>query len=52
MVEGDKPLENFVLIIVLAKGDATEYVVPTISLVITFLSHSSPILVQSCSTIS
>ena len=51
MAEGDELLEDFVLIMVLAKGDAIEYVVPTVSLVVTFLSHSS-ILTQSYSTIS
>ena len=52
MVEGDKLLEDFVSITVLAKGDAIEYLVPTVSSVVTFLSHSSSILVQSCSAIS
>ena len=37
MVGGDKPPEDYVLITVLAQGDATEYMVPTISLVVTFL---------------
>ena len=49
MVGGDKLLEDFVLIMVLAKVDVTEYVVPTVSSVVTFLSHSSSILVQSYS---
>lgn len=48
MAEGNKPLEDFALITVLAKGDATKYVVPTVSSVVTFLSHSSSILAQSC----
>ena len=52
MAESDKPLEDFVLITILAKGNATEYIVPTVSLVVTFLSHSSSILAQSCSAIS
>ena len=45
---GDKRLEDFVLIIVLAKEDVTKYVVPTVSSVVTFLSHTSSILAQSC----
>lgn len=52
MVEGDKPPEDFVLITVLAKGDATEYMVSTVSSVVKFLSHSSSILVQVCTAIS
>ena len=50
MAGGDKLLEDFVLTTVLAKGDATKYVVPTVNLVVTFLLHSPPflILVQSC----
>ena len=39
MAGGDKPLEDFVSILV--KGDVNEYVVPTVSLVVMFLSHSS-----------
>ena len=46
MVGGDKPFEDFVL----AKEDMTEYMVPTVSSVVAFPSHS--ILVQSCSAIS
>ena len=52
MVGGDKPLEDFVLISVLTKGDVIEYMIPTVSTVIKFLLHSSSILVQSCSSIS
>ena len=48
MAGGDKPLEDFILITILAKGDVTKYVVPTVSSVVTFLSHTSSILVQSC----
>ena len=51
MAGGDKPLEDFVLITVLAKGDATEYMVPSVSSVVTFLSRFSSILAQSCSAI-
>ena len=29
MVGGDRPLEDFVIITILAKGDVTEYVVPS-----------------------
>ena len=46
MVECDEPLEDFVLITVL---DMIEYVVLIASLVVTFLSHYSSILTQSCS---
>ena len=52
MVAGDKPPEDFVLITILAKRDAIEYVVPMVGLVILFLSQTSSILAQSCSTIS
>ena len=51
MVGGDKLLEDYVLITILAEGDITKYVVPTVSLVIAFLLHSSSILMQSYSTI-
>ena len=40
MAGGDKLLEHFVLLTVLAKGDAIEYVVPTVS----WSLHSSRIL--------
>ena len=52
MAESDKPREDFVLITIFVKGDATEYIVPTVSSVVTFLSHSSSILAQSRSAIS
>ena len=42
IARGDKPLEDFVLLTVLDKGDATEYMVPTANLVIplTLFLHS------------
>ena len=49
MAGGDKPLEDFVLITTLA---VTKYVIPIVSSVVTFFSHSSSILTQSCSVIS
>ena len=52
MTEGDEMLEDFVLITVLAKEDAIEYMVSITSSIITFLSHSSSIFAQSCSAIS
>ena len=52
MAVADKPLEDFVLLFISVKGDATKYVVLIVSLVIMFLSHSSSILAQSCSAIS
>ena len=52
MVGGDKLIEDFVLISILTKGGATECVAPTVSLVVTFLSHPSSILAQSRSAIS
>ena len=48
MVGGDKPLEDFALLTVLAKEDVTKYMIPTVSSVVTFLLHSSSILAQSC----
>ena len=48
MMGGDKQLEDFVLITILAKGDVTEYVVSTVSSVVMFLLQSSSILAQSC----
>ena len=53
MAGGDKLLENFVLITVLAKEiQMNTYVVPTVSSVAMFLQHSSSILTQSYSAIS
>ena len=44
MAGGDKKLEDFVLITILAMGYATEYMVLTVSLIVMFLSHPSSIL--------
>ena len=52
MAVGDKLLEDFVLLFLSVKGDTSEYMVPIVSLVIMFLSHSSSILAQSYSAIS
>ena len=53
MVGGDKLLENFVLITVLAKEiQMNTYAVPTVSSVTMFLQHFSTILTQSYSVIS
>ena len=51
MAEGNKPTEDFVLITILANGDAIECVDSTVSLAIMLLSHSTSILTQSCSAI-
>ena len=42
MAGGDKPLEDFVIITILVKGDVTEYMVPTVSLAVRFLNTLPP----------
>ena len=37
---GDEPLEDFLLITILVKGDVIEYMVPAVTSVVTFLLHS------------